>query len=107
MISDEPDEDAALDDETAFDIYLGNVPARPSGGATGVTDLPDWPPKASRAVDLRLDGETLAWFQARYTDWRRAMRVVLGGWIAAQRAPIRAIPERPTESAEGRPEDRR
>jgi len=106
MISDEPDEDAAaLDDETAFDAYLSDAPTRPNGGAKDAPYLPDWPPMAAREVDLNLDGETLAWFRAAHPDWRRAMRLVLRGWVAAKTMARQPIPQT-TDTAHGGPDDR-
>jgi hypothetical protein len=92
MISDEPDEDAdILDDETAFERYLGDAASTPDPAASGTTELPEWPPRAVREVGLSLDAETVAWFQARNGDWRREMRFVLQAWVAAKIAEPQAI----------------
>jgi uncharacterized protein (DUF4415 family) len=84
MISDEPDEDAdLLDDDELIEAVTGSI-TRPEthGNATA-----DWPPQASNAVTLTVDGDILAWFQARDSQWQHQVRAVLRAWIATQKTP--------------------
>jgi hypothetical protein len=46
--------------------------------------LPDWPPRRYRDIGIEIDTATLDWFKANHTDWRREIRLVLKGWVAAQ-----------------------
>jgi uncharacterized protein (DUF4415 family) len=85
MISDEPDEDADLDDDALIEAIAGPV-SQPS--ALGNASAPaDWPPRASQGETLTVDGDILAWFQARDPEWRSQARAVLRAWIAAKNAP--------------------
>ncbi len=92
MISDDPDEDAdTLDDDAAIETLLGDAPAKPDGGAS-ITELQDWPPRFAYSIGLNVDDETVAWFRATHTDWRRQMRAVLRAWVVANtshRQPVR------------------
>jgi uncharacterized protein (DUF4415 family) len=86
MISDEPDEDAdALDDDAAFENLLGDAPAK-SDGASALLDSVEWPNHSAHRIGLRLDAETLTWFQATHPDWQRQMRAVLRAWMIANGA---------------------
>jgi uncharacterized protein (DUF4415 family) len=106
MISDEPDEDAdILDDETALESYLGDTPPRLDRVASGAMELPDWPPRAVRDIGLNLDAETLAWFKAANSDWRREMRAVLRAWVAAKTMERQAMRLAVSSVEVNRPED--
>jgi hypothetical protein len=107
MISDEPDEDAdILDDETAFENYLGDGTPKPDTTASGTTGLPDWPPRAVLDVGLSLDAETLAWFKAANGKWRNEMRFVLRAWVAAKTAERQTMSLAAPAGEPDRPEDR-
>jgi hypothetical protein len=84
MISDEPDEDAdLLDDDALIEAATGPV-TKPS--ILDSTPAPaDWPPRACQAAEtLTVDGDILAWFRARDTNWQPHIHAVLRAWIAAR-----------------------
>jgi len=92
MISDEPDEDAdALDDEAALETVLDDHPPRQDPHAAAATTFADWPLTTTREIGLDLDAETLTWFKATHSDWRRAIRFVLRAWVAAQAKEQRTV----------------
>jgi hypothetical protein len=103
MISNDQDEDAdILDDETLLENYLGTDAPKPPAGTDGAACMADWPPSRGRDLGLHLDAETLAWFQARYVDWRSTIAGVLQAWVAAQTRP-RPDPQRTADIAHPSP----
>jgi len=92
---DDPDEDADnLDDDALFESYLQGKSGMPREGLADPTDtIPDWPPATMRDVGLTLDHETVAWFRASHSDWRREMSFVLRAWVAAQTAEAGTVTE--------------
>ncbi|HVZ09392.1 hypothetical protein [Rhodopila sp.] len=95
MFQNDPDEDAAfLDDDALVAAYLRPYTTQDTG-AEAMRRLPDWPPLTRREPGITIDPDVLAWFKRHHADWRREIRLVLKGWVAAQ---CRPGPESPAVS---------
>jgi uncharacterized protein (DUF4415 family) len=93
MISDDPVEDAdILDDDEALESYFDEASPKPDSRISPIPELPDWPARRTAEVGLAIDADTLAWFKATHVDWRREIRCVLRGWVAANTVPAQVAP---------------
>lgn len=93
-ISDEPDEDADLDDDALFEAYLvaGSPQNERNPAADGADEIAEWPPAKMQNVGVMVDTATLTWFRSNHADWQREMGFVLRAWALVRTTTARNQP---------------
>jgi hypothetical protein len=95
MIDSETDEDAdTFEDEVLLEGIIlpparGKRAKQPELSESDAGCSADWPPRQTLDVSSLPDGQTLAWFEANFVDWRRTAELVLRAWMKSR---LRAAP---------------